>query len=385
MIRGDAPIVKLCLKGDIGAVRTLIARGEASARDTTPSGGPLLVAAHCGNFELCEYLISEGADIFGDITRPIASPLISYLCSPFRDTCIDLKFIELFDSHLEYIPETADGIPLFLRMFFASVIRETTTSSISDRFCESFCELLRQYRVPLQRILQRSDSSDRFLFSRFYKKCSFGAFQSCLNLNEALLEPMSSGESILHFLAESGWDETELTARLQSLQNRGVDLLSVSGGFPTPLSRAARNPDWLRTWVASLQNCGTSVQQIGFLTQKCICRLLSRVGSQYQKLRPSQEHECGFGSNSILRDAVGIEYLSMEGGAEADDEDQDTNDEDWETECEDGQSDDEDEWEPGEWIYPECLYCRWGLKSEVANPSLHDSDGENAGSIVVSR
>ncbi|CCF33905.1 hypothetical protein CH063_06001, partial [Colletotrichum higginsianum] len=116
----------------------------------------------------------------------------------------------------------------------------------------------------------------------------------------------------------------------------------------------------------------------GLSTQKCICRLLSLVGSRYRNLCPSQEHECGFGSNSILHDAVEIEYLNMEGGAEADDEYQDTNDEDWETEYEDGQSDDEDEWKPGEWICWECYERCRDSKSEVAE----DTELKIPGSFV---
>ncbi|OBR03407.1 hypothetical protein CH63R_12534 [Colletotrichum higginsianum IMI 349063] len=379
MVSRDAVVFELCRDGNIGAVRTLIAKGEASARDTAPHGfTPLIMAAYYGRFELCEYLISAGAETYVNSARPISLPLIYYLIGvSYLRTCIDLKFFRLFDDYLEGILEINFHIDFLIGTLFQYSLRRTTTFAVSDLFCDSLCELLRQYRVTFRQILQHSDDSMRQCILNFSARCSFGAFQDILSLDETLIETMSDTSSILHFLAESEWDESELTARLLFLRNRGVDLLSVSEKYHAPLLRAVRNPNWLRTWVASLRNCGKSFQEIGVAVHWDAFQALL-VGSRYRNLCPSQEHECGFGSNSILHDAVEIEYLNMEGGAEADDEYQDTNDEDWETEYEDGQSDDEDEWKPGEWICWECYERCRDSKSEVAE----DTELKIPGSFV---
>ncbi|WQF81183.1 Putative fungal domain of STAND protein [Colletotrichum destructivum] len=445
MVRDDALVFKLCREGNIGAIRTLIAKGEASARDITPNWNmPLHEAAYHGHFELCVYLISEGADTFG---VPFNSPLISHLFGTNElHRCIDLKFFELFEGHLEAIPEMKLDTSTFTYLLFCYPLENITASETSDRHCDLLCELFRQYPVPIQQIIQHANDASRRGILEFSARCSFGAFRDILSLDEAFLEPVTDRLSFLELLAETDWDESEMTARLQFLQNRGVDLLPVSKKYSGPLFKAARNPDWLRTWVASLRNCGKSVHEIvtvqlsastpllyqggwesetlhhlldvcrglpvigaqfrlckmcrcdlaegflgflsyqpwwivigaGLLRQKCICRLLSLVGSSYRNLCPRQEHECDFGSNNILRDAVDVEYLSMEGGAEADDEEQDTIDEEWETEYEDGQSEDQCKWKPGEWICWKCDRRLQDSESKVAE----DTELKIPGSFV---
>jgi hypothetical protein len=82
-VQEDSPIFKFCKSGNIAAVRELITDGSASVRDTSPKGlQPLHVSsvyllfvnssisnivqfAVCAdeiNVELCEFLVSEGAD-----------------------------------------------------------------------------------------------------------------------------------------------------------------------------------------------------------------------------------------------------------------------------------------------------------------------------------
>ncbi|KAJ0161145.1 hypothetical protein CTA2_6698 [Colletotrichum tanaceti] len=289
---------------------------------------------------------------------------------------------------------------------------KTMTFAFSDRFCDSFCELLRQHRP----ILQYPDLVLRRCILEFCARCSFGAFKDILSLGETLLEPEVRGESILDLLARREWDESGLTARLRFLQNRGVDLLSVSKERDfTPFSIAAQSPNALKCWVASLQNCGIDDREIvavqlssstfvlfrggwewesetlhhlltvckglpviqrehrrctlcsvgtmdglehqpwwlgigaGLSTRNCICRLLSLVGSRYRDLCPSREHECDLGWNNILGDdKVDVEDVAMEETG------QNTDDDSRGPEYEDEQPDYEDEWKPGEWMCKEC-------------------------------
>ncbi|KAF2176130.1 hypothetical protein K469DRAFT_608169, partial [Zopfia rhizophila CBS 207.26] len=59
----DSLIFDFCKTGNLPAVRRLIARGDASVRDTSSKGWtPLHFAAEAADPELCEFLISAGAD-----------------------------------------------------------------------------------------------------------------------------------------------------------------------------------------------------------------------------------------------------------------------------------------------------------------------------------
>ncbi|PQE07814.1 ankyrin repeat-containing protein [Rutstroemia sp. NJR-2017a WRK4] len=62
-VPGNSLIFEFCHSGNLPAVQQLITRDDASVRDTSSKGwNPLHFAAEAANVEICEYLISAGAD-----------------------------------------------------------------------------------------------------------------------------------------------------------------------------------------------------------------------------------------------------------------------------------------------------------------------------------
>ncbi|KAE9374686.1 hypothetical protein N431DRAFT_464918 [Stipitochalara longipes BDJ] len=114
----DSPIFNACRRGNVSTVRFLLSEGAASVRDTNSKGWtPLHFAALAEsetNVDLCEYLISEGADktalAFEGPTENALSPVTIFTATgKERPAEMKIKMLRLFEDCIDMSEPNSDG------------------------------------------------------------------------------------------------------------------------------------------------------------------------------------------------------------------------------------------------------------------------------------
>ncbi|KUJ18612.1 uncharacterized protein LY89DRAFT_667688 [Mollisia scopiformis] len=142
----DSPIFNACRKGNLSTVRFLLSEGDASVRDTNSKGWTPLHFASLAESEtsvdICEFLISEGADktalVFEGPSENALSPVTIFTATgKKRPAEMKIKMLRLFEDcidmsepdsdgwtiiadlvsafNLENVPQTSNSITWFLR------------------------------------------------------------------------------------------------------------------------------------------------------------------------------------------------------------------------------------------------------------------------------
>ncbi|KAF8846789.1 hypothetical protein BDZ45DRAFT_699723 [Acephala macrosclerotiorum] len=114
----DSTIFNACHRGEIQTVRALLSKGAASVRDTNSKGWtPLhfaVLAKDETNADLCEFLISEGADktalAFEGPTENALSPITIFSTTEKqRPTEMKIKILRLFEDCIDMSEPNSDG------------------------------------------------------------------------------------------------------------------------------------------------------------------------------------------------------------------------------------------------------------------------------------